>query len=85
MLCYCRPQLQLGPFLKFLMATSIFFMCMCIQDRFATSRNSPAIDDQQDWELEDGYEEDGFTVLKFTRKYITCDDKDLPITVSNQI
>lgn len=53
-----------------------------MQDRFATSRSPPAIDDQQDWELEDGYEEDGFTVLEFTRNYTTCDDNDLPITVS---
>ena len=52
------------------------------QDRFATSRSPPSVDEQQDWTLVDGEEEGGFTVLEFTRKYITCDNKDLPITVS---
>ena len=52
------------------------------QDRFATSRSPPSVDEQQDWTLVDGEEEGGFTVLEFTRKYITCDNNDLPITVS---
>ena len=33
----------------------------------------------------EGEEESGFTILKFTRKYITCDKNDLPITVSEEI
>ena len=53
-----------------------------IKDRLATSRSSPAVDEQQDWTLVEGKEEGGFTVLEFTRKYITCDKNDLPITVS---
>ena len=32
----------------------------------------------------EGEEEGGFTVLEFTRKYITCDKNDLPITVSEK-
>ena len=39
------------------------------------------IDDQQDWILKEGEEEDGFTVLEFSRNYVTCDESDLPITV----
>ena len=53
-----------------------------MQDRYATSRNPPSIDEQQDWTLVEGEEEGDFTILEFTRKYITCDKKDLPITVS---
>ena len=53
-----------------------------VQDRFATSRSPPAVDELQDWTLVEGEEEGGFTILEFTRKYITCDKNDLPITVS---
>ena len=53
----------------------------CIQDRFATSRIPPAVDEQQDWILVGGEEESGFTILEFTRSYITCDENDLPISV----
>ena len=55
---------------------------LCAQDRFATTRSPPPVDKQQDWKLVNGEEEGGFTILKFTRKYITCDKDDLPITVS---
>ena len=58
------------------------YFILSIKDRFATSRSSPAVDEQQDWTLVEGKEEGGFTVLEFTRKYITCDKNDLPITVS---
>ena len=54
-----------------------------LQDRFAPGRVPPVIDEQQDWDLVGGEEESGFTILEFSRKYITCDDKDLPITVSH--
>ena len=33
--------------------------------------------------MKEGEEEDGFTILEFSRKYITCDDDDQPIVVSN--
>ena len=52
-----------------------------MQDRFATTRGTPSIDDKQDWELKNGEEESGFTILEFSRKYITCDEYDLPISV----
>ena len=45
-------------------------------------RTSPSIDEQQDWELEFGEEEGGYTILEFSRKLVTCDDQDLPIDVS---
>ena len=54
-----------------------------LQDRFASRRGPPEIDEEQDWELVgEGEEEDGFTILEFRRKYVTCDDMDLPVTVS---
>ena len=53
-----------------------------MQDRFAIEREQPAIDEQQDWTLLNAEEVDGFTILEFKRKYITCDDKDIPIRVS---
>ena len=56
-----------------------------LQDRFARTRSPPAIDEQQDWILTDGEEEDGFTILEFSRKYITCDDDDQPISVSSDL
>ena len=52
------------------------------QDRFASTRGPPAIDESQDWELKCGEEEDGYTILEFSRDYVTCDDDDLPIAVS---
>jgi hypothetical protein len=42
-------------------------------DRFAAARAPPSVDEQQDWKLEAGEEENGFTVLEFSRKLITCD------------
>ena len=54
------------------------------QDRFATGRFLPAVDRQQNWILKGGEEENGFTILEFSRKYVTCDQNDLPITVSQK-
>ena len=59
------------------------FLILLLQDRFAEDRAPPTIDESQDWYLDDGVEENGFTILEFSRKFITCDDKDLPITVSD--
>ena len=38
-----------------------------ISDRFAVSTSLPVVDSQQDFELVDGYEEDGKTVIQFCR------------------
>ena len=45
-----------------------------IQDRFATGRSLPQVDEQQDWILEAGEQEDGYTVLAFRRNLVTCDE-----------
>ena len=59
-------------------------MYYTLQDRFAEGRVPPTIDEQQDWILESGEQKNGFTILEFSRKYVTCDDYDLPITVSHE-
>lgn len=51
-----------------------------LQDRFAADRIEPQLDDQQDYKLLSGYENDTHTVLRFQRKYDTCDPKDIKIT-----
>lgn len=45
-------------------------------DRYADAQAPPPIDASQDWTLVAGEEEDGYTILQFTRPWITCDDRD---------
>ena len=42
----------------------------------------PPIDDSQDWTVVNGQEADGYTVIHFTRSWVTCGDRDRDITVS---
>ena len=53
-----------------------------LQDRFATDRFLPPIDESQDWFLISGEEENGYTILEFTQNLTTCDEKDLSIKVN---
>ena len=54
-----------------------------LQDRFAEARATPPIDESQDWSLVGAEEDDGYTVLEFTRNYYSCDDDyDLNIEAS---
>ena len=53
-----------------------------IQDRYATGRVLPTLDSQQDYNLISGIQKDGITNLTFSRKFITNDEKDLPLEVS---
>ena len=53
-----------------------------MQDRYAERRLLPPIDANQDWLLSFGEEEDGYTILEFSRNLTTCDSKDLNIDVS---
>ena len=39
------------------------------------------MDAQQDWILEAGEEENGYTVLAFRRDWVTCDEQDREINV----
>ena len=53
-----------------------------VKDRFAGGRFLPAIDStSEDWTLTDSEEEDGSTILAFSRNTISCDPQDLDITV----
>ena len=42
----------------------------------------PEVDDHQDYELLEGWEKDNQTILRFSRKLITCDPDDYTIDVS---
>ncbi len=42
----------------------------------------PRRDASQDWFLSLGEEEDGYTILEFSRNLTTCDTRDLNIEVS---
>ena len=42
------------------------------------------MDTQQDYNLIGGEETDGKTILKFSRKFVTGDSKDLPVEVIHQ-
>ena len=52
-----------------------------LQDRFADFRATPTVDPQQDWTLLGAEEENGYTIVEFTRKLVTCDDRDLDVRV----
>ncbi|XP_034251618.1 MOXD1 homolog 2 [Thrips palmi] len=50
------------------------------QDRHAIERSEPEVDSSQDYEQLLGYENGTHTVLRFRRKYDTCDPHDFKIT-----
>ena len=52
-----------------------------LQDRYADEKAIPPIDEQQDYKLEGFQESDGKTLLKFTRKFDTCDPRDRKLEV----
>ncbi|KAG8191052.1 hypothetical protein JTE90_029492 [Oedothorax gibbosus] len=51
-----------------------------LQDRHAYKNGLPALDEQQDWHLLNGFENATHTVIQFNRKFDTCDEQDLAIT-----
>lgn len=54
-----------------------------LQDAWASQNTRPVLDEQQNWNLIDGAEVDGYTILKFSRKLYTCDtEKDVQIKVN---
>ena len=56
-------------------------MILSLQDRFAVDRFLPPTDESQDWFLVSGEEENGYTILEFTRNLTSCDENDLDIKV----
>jgi hypothetical protein len=53
-----------------------------LKDCYASDKSTPIEDEEQDYKLIDGAEIDGYTILKFSRKLITCDEaNDRPIKV----
>ena len=55
-----------------------------MQDRYADAESLPPIDPQQDWNLIRGENENGFTTLELSRKWVTCDERDRDIEVSKE-
>ncbi|XP_014208598.1 MOXD1 homolog 2 [Copidosoma floridanum] len=52
-----------------------------LQDRHVKGANrDPQMDSSQDYHLQSGYENKTHTVLRFSRRYDTCDPRDLKIT-----
>ncbi|KAI9559612.1 hypothetical protein GHT06_013617 [Daphnia sinensis] len=52
------------------------------QDRHGLANGGSSLDPQQDYDLIGAHENETHTVMRFRRKLVTCDDKDLNITVS---
>ena len=50
-----------------------------VQDRFADARARPPVDSQQDWTLVAGKEENGWTIVSFSRALQTGDARDRDI------
>ena len=56
--------------------------CDCLQDRFATARAQPPIDEIQNVKLLSFSEADGMTKLEFKRNLDACEPKDRRIEVT---
>ena len=52
---------------------------LLLQDRFAEGRFLPPVDTQQDWTMVSGREENGWTIMAFSRALQTGDDRDRDI------
>ena len=81
------PPLLSGNYLLALLAlvapqNALTHKLFILQDRYADSKAVPPVDDQQDYELTDFQESDGKTLLKFKRKFDTCDPRDRKLEVS---
>ena len=59
-----------------------YFCTSMFQDRHALGEYEPIIDDSQDVTLLAANQNDTYTVLRFSRPYVTCDENDRDITVS---
>ena len=55
------------------------------QDRFADAKAIPPLDEQQDYELTGFQESGGKTLLKFKRKFDTCDPRDRKLEVIKSV
>ena len=51
------------------------------QDRHATGHSTPKIDSRQDYEPISLQEDSGKTIMKFKRKFETCDSEDIRVAV----
>lgn len=66
---------------EFLHCYELNFRKPLSQDRYADEKATPLVDEQQDYKLADFQESDGKTLLKFMRKFDTCDPRDRKLEV----
>ncbi|EZA62273.1 MOXD1-like protein, partial [Ooceraea biroi] len=65
---------------------ALCFMALLARDRHVKDASrDPQMDSSQDYRLLLGYENKTHTVLRFSRRYDTCDPRDLKITVGDAI
>lgn len=64
--------------------TDLLLFCVLLQDRCAFGYYTPPIDTEQNWFLTSAEQNDGVTILQFYRDFITCDDNDRNILVSDK-
>ena len=60
----------------------VFVFVFFLQDRYAEAMSLPPMDEQQDYELTGFQESGGKTLLKFNRKFDTCDTRDKKLEVN---
>ena len=72
---------MLSTYNKFLHCYGLSFRKPLSQDRYADDKAIPLVDEQQDYKLADFQESDGKTLLKFTRKFDSCDPRDRKLEV----
>jgi hypothetical protein len=56
-------------------------LLLLLQDRHGLANGDSQLDGSQDYDLIGAQENETHTILRFRRKLVTCDDKDLNITV----
>jgi hypothetical protein len=71
------------PLIILIFKKDLIHVFFSFQDRHIKGANrDPQMDSSQDYHLQSGYENKTHTVLRFNRRYDTCDNRDLKITVS---
>ena len=77
-----RLSLRRSEELRSIPPSIIIYLLIFFQDRYAHAKTIPSIDEQQDYEMTGFQESGGKTLLKFKRKFDTCDPSDRKLEVS---
>ena len=84
MIGWCTPHVRLlTNGINCVHIVHTFALCqwrnVLLQDRFADGRSRPPVDTQQDWTMVSGREENGWTIMAFSRTLQTGDTRDRDI------